>query len=165
VAPAWSQHAGAILSASEAGQGATPAPCRLRASSPRVRSSSIATAGCNGTQEVPVPLGARWSCGILKEQQPKLGHAVQIKPGLQPLSPKNGNISKIRRRLSAISVLNGRIWSPETGCQFAKARYWRAFLALLRAKSLTAGLAGWRRSGDRTGLATSNVVLFPKNTA
>jgi hypothetical protein len=110
-------------------------------------------------------LGARWSCGILKEQQPKLGHAVQIKPGLQPLSPKNGNISKIRRRLSAISVLNGRIWSPETGCQFAKARYWRAFLALLRAKSLTAGLAGWRRSGDRTGLATSNVVLFPKNTA
>src|SRR5258708_19184884 len=33
----------------------------------------------------------------------KVGHAVRIEPGLQPLSPKNGNISNIRRRLSAIS--------------------------------------------------------------
>jgi hypothetical protein len=30
-------------------------------------------------------------------------HAVQIEPGLQPQSPENGNISNIRRRLSAIS--------------------------------------------------------------
>jgi hypothetical protein len=29
------------------------------------------------------------------------GHAVQIEPGLQPPSPENGNISNIRRRLSA----------------------------------------------------------------
>jgi hypothetical protein len=28
------------------------------------------------------------------------GHAVQIEPGLQRQSPKNGNISNIRRRLS-----------------------------------------------------------------
>ena len=33
----------------------------------------------------------------------KLGHAVQIGPGLRPPSPRNGNISNIRRRLSAIS--------------------------------------------------------------
>ncbi len=33
----------------------------------------------------------------------KLGHPVRIEPGLQPSSPRNGNISNIRRRLSAIS--------------------------------------------------------------
>jgi hypothetical protein len=31
-------------------------------------------------------------------------HAVQIEPGLRPRSPENGNISNIRRRLSAISL-------------------------------------------------------------
>jgi hypothetical protein len=29
-----------------------------------------------------------------KEQQPKLGHAVQIKPSLQPLPPKKGEYFK-----------------------------------------------------------------------
>jgi hypothetical protein len=31
----------------------------------------------------------------------KLGHAVRIEPGLRRRSPKNGNISSIRRRLAA----------------------------------------------------------------
>ena len=34
----------------------------------------------------------------------KLAHAVQIEPSLRPRSPENGNISTIRRRLSAISL-------------------------------------------------------------
>jgi hypothetical protein len=38
---------------------------------------------------------------------------------------------------------SGRFRSPETDSLFAKARHWRAFLSLLRAKSPVAGLAGW----------------------
>jgi hypothetical protein len=34
----------------------------------------------------------------------KLGHAVQIEPGLRQQSPKNGSFSNVRRRLSAISL-------------------------------------------------------------
>jgi hypothetical protein len=37
----------------------------------------------------------------------------------------------------------GHIWSLETDRQFAKACHWRAFLALPRAKSQSAGLVGW----------------------
>ena len=37
----------------------------------------------------------------------------------------------------------GQIWSLETDRKFAKARHWRAFLVLLRVKSLGAGLVGW----------------------
>jgi hypothetical protein len=40
------------------------------------------------------------------------GHAVQIEPGLRPRSPENGNISNIRRRLSAISLPQRPIWEP-----------------------------------------------------
>lgn len=40
-------------------------------------------------------------------RQPRCGgsgrHVVQIEPGLRPQSPENGNFSKTRRRLSAIS--------------------------------------------------------------
>jgi hypothetical protein len=36
----------------------------------------------------------------------KLGHAVHIEPVLRPQSPKNGNFSNIRQRLSAISLRN-----------------------------------------------------------
>jgi hypothetical protein len=37
----------------------------------------------------------------------------------------------------------GRFRSPETDSRFAKARHWRAFLSLLRAKSPVVGLPGW----------------------
>src|SRR5882757_3926235 len=42
--------------------------------------------------------------GELGELHCKLGHAVQIEPGLRPQSPKNGSFSNVRRRLSAISL-------------------------------------------------------------
>ena len=46
------------------------------------------------------------------ESDCKLGHAVQIEPGLWSLSPENGNISNIRRRLSAISLPQRPISEP-----------------------------------------------------
>jgi hypothetical protein len=52
---------------------------------------------------------------------------------------------------------SGRFWSPETASRFAKARHWRAFLSLLRAKSPVVGLAGWRRSADRTCLQPNSL--------
>ena len=57
-------------------------------------------------------------------------HAVHIEPGLRSQFPENGNISNIRRRLSAISLPETQFRSPETDSQFAKARHWRAFVAL-----------------------------------
>jgi hypothetical protein len=53
---------------------------------------------------------------------------------------------------------SGQIWSLETDRQFAKARHWRAFLALPRAESPGTGLAGWRRSTDRAGLQANSLV-------
>jgi hypothetical protein len=53
---------------------------------------------------------------------------------------------------------SGRFWSPETASRFAKARHWRAFLSLLRAKSPVVGLPGWRRSADRTSLQANSLV-------
>jgi hypothetical protein len=53
---------------------------------------------------------------------------------------------------------SGRFWSPETASRFAKARHWRAFLSLLRAKSPVVGLPGWRRSADRTRLRTNSLL-------
>ena len=68
---------------------------------------------------------------------------MRIEPSLQPLSPENGNISNISRRLSAISGPQRQFRSPETDGQFAKARRWRAFLRLPRVKSSGARLPGW----------------------
>ena len=48
--------------------------------------------------------------------------------------------------------------SLETDGQFAKARYWRAFLQLLGVVFLNAGLPGWRRSADRTSLQANSLV-------
>jgi hypothetical protein len=42
----------------------------------------------------------------------KLGHAVQIEPGLRPGSPENGNISNICRRLSTISLPQRPVSEP-----------------------------------------------------
>jgi hypothetical protein len=53
---------------------------------------------------------------------------------------------------------SGQIWSLETDRQFAKARHWRSFLALLRAESPGTGLPGWRRSADRTCLYENSLV-------
>jgi len=52
----------------------------------------------------------------------------------------------------------GQMRSPETSCQFVKARCRRAFLGLLRAKSPGARLAGWRRSRIRTSLHANSLL-------
>ena len=52
----------------------------------------------------------------------------------------------------------GQIRSLETDHQFAKARHWRAFLGFMWVESLSAGLAGWRRSADRTRLHPDSLV-------
>src|ERR1700716_4284451 len=71
------------------------------------------------------------------------GHAVQIEPRLRSRSPENGNISNIRRRLSAISLRDWPNSASRDRPQFAKAPHWRGFLTLLRVKSPVARLAGW----------------------
>jgi hypothetical protein len=59
------------------------------------------------------PSSARFSRGReFGKLHCKLGHAVQIEPGLRPRSPENGNISNIRRRLSTISLPQRPIWEP-----------------------------------------------------
>jgi hypothetical protein len=50
--------------------------------------------------------------GVFGELHCKLGHAVQIKSGLRLQSSENGNISNIRRRLSAISLPETPIPEP-----------------------------------------------------
>jgi hypothetical protein len=53
---------------------------------------------------------------------------------------------------------SGQFRSPEIDGEFAKARHWRAFLGLLRVKFPGAGLAGWRRSADRTRLHANSLL-------
>ena len=50
--------------------------------------------------------------GGLRELHCKPGRAVQIGPGLQPQSPKNGSFSNVCRRLSAISLREWPISEP-----------------------------------------------------
>jgi hypothetical protein len=77
-----------------------------------------------------------------KEQQPKLGHAVQIKPSLQPLPPKNGNISKIRRRLSAISVLKRSNLEPGDRLPICKSLLLAGISGIAEGK-ISNGRTGW----------------------
>jgi hypothetical protein len=72
--------------------------------------------------------------------------------------PKTGIFQISAGDYRLFRVGNGQIRSLETGCQFAKARHWRAFLRLLRVKSPGAGLVGWRRSADRTRLRANSLV-------
>jgi hypothetical protein len=65
---------------------------------------------------------------------------------------KTGIFQILARDYRLFRAGSGQIRSPETGCQFAKARHWRAFLRLLRVKSPGAGLVGWRSSADRARL-------------
>ena len=48
------------------------------------------------------------------------GPAVQIEPNLRSQSPKNGNISNLRRRLSAFSPQSCAIWESGDGLQIHK---------------------------------------------
>ena len=53
---------------------------------------------------------------------------------------------------------NAQNRSPETGGQFAKGRHWQAFLLISGTFSPGAGLAGWRRSADRTRLHANSLL-------
>jgi hypothetical protein len=48
--------------------------------------------------------------------------------------------------------------SLEIGRESAKARHWWAFLRVSVTFSLSAGLAGWRRSADRTRLQANSLL-------
>src|SRR5450755_635656 len=69
------------------------------------------------------------------------GHAVQIEPCLQGQSPKNGNISNIRRRLSESEVT--QIGPCRPFIESPNSAIGGAFLANQGAKSLCTGLVGW----------------------
>src|ERR1700722_8273712 len=100
------------------------------------------------------PLGLAQRAG----EQLCLATQCMIEPSLRPESPKNGNIRGVSQRLSRIRPACREIESTETGPRIAKARCWRAFLLLSGAFSRSPGLAGWRRSADRTRLQTNSLL-------
>src|SRR5450631_2140028 len=69
------------------------------------------------------------------------GHAVQIEPDLQRQSPKNGNISNIRRRLSESEVT--QIGRCRPFIETPNSAIGGVSLANQGAKSLCTGLVGW----------------------
>ena len=88
----------------------------------------------------------------------KLGHRVQIEPGLRPQSPKNGSFSHVRQRLSA---------NPLRECPKSELGDWwlirknpplAGLSANIRGPISRAGLAGWRRSADRTRLHANSLL-------
>jgi hypothetical protein len=85
-------------------------------------------------------------------------HAVQIEPGLRSLSPENGNISNIRRRLWAVSLW--RCSNLETGDRppIRKSPPLAAIYAIAETKSPAVGLPGWRPSADRTRLQANSLL-------
>jgi hypothetical protein len=71
---------------------------------------------------------------------------------------KTGIFPHLPRDFRRFRRESGQIRSLETDNQFAKARYWRAFLRLLGVVSLSVGLVGWRRSADRTRLQANSLL-------
>jgi hypothetical protein len=80
--------------------------------------------------------------GEFGELHCKLGHAVQIEPGLRPQSPKTGIFRVSAGDYRLFCSGNARNRSLETGRKYVKARHWQAFLRVSGAVSLTAGLVG-----------------------
>src|SRR5258707_5549776 len=72
--------------------------------------------------------------------------------------PKTGIIRHAAGDFRRFRRESGQIRSLETESQFAKARSWRAFLRVVGAVSLSAGLPGWRRSADRTRLRKNSLL-------
>jgi len=72
----------------------------------------------------------------------KLGPAVPIEPVLRSLFPENGNISSIRRRLSANPSRKRPNPKSRDRPPIRKSPHWRAFLAFPAVKSLWDKLAG-----------------------
>ena len=73
--------------------------------------------------------------------------AAATQYGSKPVSGrglrKTGIFRRLPRDFRRFRRESGQIRSLETDNQFAKARYWRAFLRLLRVESPGAGLVGW----------------------
>src|ERR1700737_4501211 len=73
----------------------------------------------------------------------RIRHAVRIEPVSRRCLPKTGIFQIFAGDYRRFGSRSGQFRSPETDSQFAKARYWRAFLRLLRVESPGAGLVGW----------------------
>ena len=104
-----------------------------------------------------------------------IGYAVQIEPGLRPQSPENGNISNIRRRLSAISLPETPIPKPGDRSPIRKSRPlaglcgtveakvsgrrtgWHACFVRLRTRSVLTDLTGlfWTKLCEKVSLKRS----------
>src|SRR6202022_4222566 len=88
----------------------------------------------------------------------RIRHAVRIEPVSRRCLPKTGIFQIFAGDYRRFGSRSGQFRSPETDSQFAKARYWRAFLRLLRVESPGAGLGGWRRSADHTRLHWNSLL-------
>ena len=74
-------------------------------------------------------------------------------PGLSALA--NIHLDDCCMEVTALKGSNGNVQHfAERGV-----RYWRAFPRLSETVSRSAGLAGWRRSADRTGLHTNSLLI------
>src|SRR5882672_5697461 len=97
---------------------------------------------------------------VIKHWESKTAQATQSRSN--PVSgrclPKTGIFQISAGDYRRFRSRSGQFGSPETDSQFAKARHWRAFLRLQRVKSPGAGLPGWRRSADRTGLQANSLL-------
>ena len=79
-------------------------------------------------------------------------------PGSGARLRKTGIFAVAARDFRRMGLPFREIGSLETERQIAKARHWRAFLLLLGASSPTSGVAGWRRSADRTRLRADSLL-------
>src|SRR5258705_8217864 len=74
-------------------------------------------------------------------------------------SPKNGNFSNVRRRLSAVSLRNRPNSKSGDTSKFHKSLPFAGLSSIAEGKvSRRAGLAGWRRSADRTSLQANSLL-------
>jgi hypothetical protein len=73
---------------------------------------------------------------------------------------KTGIFPNLPRDFRRFRRESGQIRSLETDNQFAKARYWRAFLRLLGVVSLSVGLVGWGGSSHIERNYVLNSIIF-----
>ena len=93
------------------------------------------------------PIGVMSALNRNVERTPNRTAASATQFRTNPVSgrrlPKTGIFQIFAGDYRRFRSRSGQFRSPETDRQFAKARHWRAFLALPRVKSLGAGLVGW----------------------
>jgi len=121
-------------------------PRKFRSSPQKDFCNSICQQQTNAPKHLAQGLNSQTS---LKLPRPSVSGRSLLKTGIFEILA--GDYWQFRARI-------GQMRSPETSCQFVKARCRRAFLGLLRAKSPGARLAGWRRSGIRTSLPANSLL-------